>query len=325
MDTLKKLSLDIYNGKTTRFEKNDGQSMDANEALRGLILEKCDGKWSYNNYQKIKYDLFEILETIVTATTSPVLKEAFSDIMVWKDTALGDKPEFYVEDNKFYSVSVVADGTNNFIRQRMTDRRVPTKAFDLGLAIYEEWTPFFTGVVDFKKAIDKVILSMNHKIGTLIGQTFAKAYTGVQVDFKVTGSGGTVDKAKLIELCAKVGKDAVIYGSKLALSKIPQIESFAVDSTDVRNSGYVHMVAGIKCVELENSYDVASKTFAVENDKLFIVPNGDKVIYGGFEGDAWIVDQQEGARKDRQVEFFYGRRLHLGVAVATGFGLYEIK
>lgn len=322
-EKIKRLSLDLYKGNVKEFENAEGKMVDANEAMRQLILEKCNGEFTQRAFKKYQNDIFEILEVALTQATALATKDIFEPMMVWKDTALGEKPEFTVDNGELFEVSVVADGTTNLYRQRLHNRKVQTRAFNLGVKIYEEMVAFVTGRVDWTALVDRVAKSMDKKVAELIGKTFATAYTPVLAgNLKVQA---TMDEGKLLELAEKVGSGAVIYGTKLALSKIPGIQGFATDATDTRNAGYVRMFRGVKCVELENTYDANSNTFMLPNDKLFIVPEGDKCIYGGYEGDAIIDETAVGERYDLQVEFAMIRRLHLGVAVANRFGVYEIQ
>lgn len=322
---LKTLALDIYKNKVKTFTKEDGTVIDANDALRQLFDAKTGGDRSYRAFNKIKDEFLEILEVLITEGTSTISREVFKDIMVFKDTAYGEKPEFIAETPELFDVSVVAASNDNIRRERVFNNHIPTVAFDLGLKTYTEYDAFMLGRIDLNALIDKVIASFNKRVAEKIGEVFSKAYDNISVaELKVTHT--TVDEAKLLELCEKVGEGAVIYGSKLALSKIPSIAAYAVDSDDVRNVGYVRQFKGVKCVELENVYNKDTKSFAIANDTLFVIPNGDKIIYGGFEGDAYVIDNLDNptARLDRQLELTYVRRLHLGIGVTNRYGAYKI-
>lgn len=322
---LKTLALDIYKNKVKTFTKEDGTVIDANDALRQLFDAKTGGDRSYRAFNKIKDEFFEILEVLITEGTSTISREVFKDIMVFKDTAYGEKPEFIAETPELFDVSVVAASNDNIRRERVFNNHIPTVAFDLGLKTYTEYDAFMLGRIDLNALIDKVIASFNKRVAEKIGEVFSKAYDNISVaELKATHT--TVDEAKLLELCEKVGEGAVIYGSKLALSKIPSIAAYAVDSDDVRNVGYVRQFKGVKCVELENVYNKDTKSFAIANDTLFVIPNGDKIIYGGFEGDAYVIDNLDNptARLDRQLELTYVRRLHLGIGVTNRYGAYKI-
>lgn len=318
---ISRLGLDIYNKKVTTFKTETG-TIDANEALRQLLLDKCGGEWSYRSFKQNEHAFYEIVEEIVTQSTSDILRDTLDDFIIWKDTELGDRIEFIVENTDLFEVSVVADGTRNTRRQRLHNGRVQTTAFNLSVKIYEEWNSFMMGKIDWSKLIDRVVKSIEKKINIEIGKAFKNAYTSVLAgDLKVDGA---MNEAQLLELTEKVGNNPVIYGTKIALSKIPSIQGYVTDADDKRSNGYVRMFNGIKCVELENNYDKVSKTYDLENDKLFIVPEGDKIVYGGFEGQAIIKEDTSGNRLDMQVEFDFTRRLHLGVAVSNRFGVYKI-
>ncbi|MDU5350020.1 MAG: hypothetical protein E6147_03395 [Peptostreptococcus sp.] len=323
---LKSLALDIYTKKVQTFSTEDGSKIDANDALRKLFDEKTGGDRSPRAFNKIKDEFFEILEVLVTEGTSSITREVFSPIMEFKDTSYGEKPKFVTNNPELFDVSVIAASNDNIRRQRLFNGEVPTTPFDLGLAVYTEYDAFMLGKIDLNNLVDRVVASFNKRIAELIGETFAKGYDSITVDeLKVTHS--NVEEGKLLELCEKVGNGAVIYGTKIALSKIPGIENFAVDSTDIRNGGFVTKFKGVKCVQLENVYNKDTKKFAIANDTLFVIPEGDKILYGGFEGEAWINDNLDNGhrRLDRQLELSYARKFHLGIAVANRYGAYKIQ
>ncbi len=83
------------------------------------------------------------------------------------------------------------------------------------------------------------------------------------------------------------------------------------------------MFKGTECVELQNKYDLATKKWVLENDILFIVPSEVKPILIGFEGDAFVMDDETGERLDRQVEYEMTRKVHLGVLKNQVYGIYD--
>ena len=44
----------------------------------------------------------------------------------------------------------------------------------------------------------------------------------------------------------------------------------------------------------------------------------------GFEGKAFVLEDKSGARNDREVEYLFTRRVHIGVVKAVNFGRYDI-
>ncbi len=318
---LRKLSMDIYNG-VKNFSMADGTQKDANDVVRELILDKCNGTWSYRNFERIKNDVFEIIEEMITVQSNELTRATFEPFTAFKEVGFGELVEFELDDDELFEVSVIANGHDNLYRQRIINNKVSTKAFDLGVAIYNDMDEFMMGKIDWTKLVDRCARSLNKKIAEIIGSTFASGYDSIRTDLKTEGA---MDESKLVELCQKVGKDATIYGTKLALSKIPSIAAFPTDASDVRTKGYVQQFRGVSCVELENHYDKDSKKWALANDTLYIVPSGGKVVCVALEGDAWIIDDTSGSRKDRQIEYSLTRRIHVGLAVSQNYGAYKIN
>ena len=86
------------------------------------------------------------------------------------------------------------------------------------------------------------------------------------------------------------------------------------------------MFEGMKCVELKNTFNKETGKFGLGDDEhLYIVPNGmTKPIMVGFEGKAFVLEDKSGARNDREIEYLFTRRVHIGVVKAVNFGRYDI-
>ena len=271
-----------------------------------------------------KYEIYEVMSELLTTTTAELSRDMFEHIAQFKDTELGDRIEFIVENPELYEVSVIASGTNDLLRQKLINGKAQTTGFDLGVKIYAEFNEFMTGRIDWDKCVEKVAKSFNVAIAELIAKEWKTAYDTVSSDLKVTGD---IDENKLVELVQKVesqgqGK-AIIYGSKTALAKIPNITTLEANAREDREKGYVSMFKGTECVELQNKYDLATKKWVLENDILFIVPSEVKPILIGFEGDAFVMDDETGERLDRQVEYEMTRKVHLGVLKNQVYGIYD--
>ena len=211
------------------------------------------------------------MSELLTTTTAELSRDMFEHIAQFKDTELGDRIEFIVENPELYEVSVIASGTNDLLRQKLINGKAQTTSFDLGVKIYAEFNEFMTGRIDWDKCVEKVAKSFNVAIAELIAKEWKTAYDTVSSDLKVTGD---IDENKLVELVQKVesqgqGK-AVIYGSKTALAKIPNITTLEANAREDREKGYVSMFKGTECVELQNKYDLATKKWVLENDILFL-------------------------------------------------------
>ena len=322
MDTnaLRQLSMDLYNKRVVEFSEKE-----ANDRLRTYIKDEiCGGEWKPYTFLQHKYEIYEVMSELLTTTTAELSRDMFEHIAQFKDTELGDRIEFIVENPELYEVSVIASGTNDLLRQKLINGKAQTTGFDLGVKIYAEFNEFMTGRIDWDKCVEKVAKSFNVAIAELIAKEWKTAYDTVSSDLKVTGD---IDENKLVELVQKVesqgqGK-AIIYGSKTALAKIPNITTLEANAREDREKGYVSMFKGTECVELQNKYDLATKKWVLENDILFIVPSEVKPILIGFEGDAFVMDDETGERLDRQVEYEMTRKVHLGVLKNQVYGIYD--
>ena len=322
MDTnaLRQLSIDLYHIRVVEFSEKE-----ANDRLRTYIKDEiCGGEWKPYTFLQHKYEIYEVMSELLTTTTAELSRDMFEHIAQFKDTELGDRIEFIVENPELYEVSVIASGTNDLLRQKLINGKAQTTGFDLGVKIYAEFNEFMTGRIDWDKCVEKVAKSFNVAIAELIAKEWKTAYDTVSSDLKVTGD---IDENKLVELVQKVesqgqGK-AIIYGSKTALAKIPNITTLEANAREDREKGYVSMFKGTECVELQNKYDLATKKWVLENDILFIVPSEVKPILIGFEGDAFVMDDETGERLDRQVEYEMTRKVHLGVLKNQVYGIYD--
>ncbi len=322
MDTnaLRQLSMDLYHKRVVEFSEKE-----ANDRLRTYIKDEiCGGEWKPYTFLQHKYEIYEVMSELLTTTTAELSRDMFEHIAQFKDTELGDRIEFIVENPELYEVSVIASGTNDLLRQKLINGKAQTTGFDLGVKIYAEFNEFMTGRIDWDKCVEKVAKSFNVAIAELIAKEWKTAYDTVSSDLKVTGD---IDENKLVELVQKVesqgqGK-AIIYGSKTALAKIPNITTLEANAREDREKGYVSMFKGTECVELQNKYDLATKKWVLENDILFIVPSEVKPILIGFEGDAFVMDDETGERLDRQVEYEMTRKVHLGVLKNQVYGIYD--
>lgn len=320
---MEKLARDIYNGTVDKAEFSSTQ--EAEDRLREKILEKVGGTWDEWAFSKNYVEVFQILSESLTITTSELLRETFAPFCEYRDLKYGDTIEWEVDDDKLFDVAVVADDNNNFRRQRLMGRKVPMTAYPLGVKIYEQWSKWMAGRINFQATIDKVAKSMEHELVKRINSAFIGAYSAAPA---ILQANGTVTRDALSELCEKVAGlghgDITIYGTKMALSKIPGIESLEIDGLDRRNYGYLKAFEGYRCVDLKNTFN--KKTgFGLSNDKLFVVPANVKPIFVGFEGPGYVTtDSSILPRLDRELEYLFQRKVHVGAVKATDFGVYNI-
>ena len=310
---------DCYLGKTNTFSKEDQEKI-----LRGR-MEEVLGECVTNRdgfrraFMKHENEFFAIIEEMITLNVNRLSLDALSGWVEAKDFALGDKAEFKIKDDELYKVSYIANGLKPARRQKIYGRKVPTEAFRLGVKIYEEFFDFITGAIDWRECVDRVSRSFNYAIVKLVSKTFFGAFDALEADMKKTSNSVDDLLALIRKVEAKTGKKVAIYGCGHALDLVQAVCDD--DKTDVREYGYVTKFRGRNVIELMQVDDGA-----LPENKLLIVPDGEKVIRVGFEGNAMVFeDTNPASREDMQVEFSFARMVHMATLVAKNYGAFIIE
>lgn len=316
---LKDLSSDILNGKV----KNYAQCEDA---LRKEIIDICGGKWGQYTFFENKYKIFQILSETITDKVNRLTEEAFSDFCDVENFDLGNKKEFTVKNTDLLRIANIAEGKNSTRRQRLLGKKVPTSAFKLAIAIYEEFDRFIAGRIDWSEMVDRVSSTFQHHIAEAIASTMEGAYTSVHTNLKTSAAYSDKDLKKIVnKVKGATGQSVAIYGTPEAVGNIEGVGA-DLDKDDKRNFGYVKNFSGTPVIELPNYYDTERDKWALSNNILYVIPNDEKIIKLGFEGDTMIIENTDGTvRDDQQIEMFMSRKMHLGVVVASKFGMYKIQ
>ena len=317
---IQKLALDCYNGKVENFSVKDGE-----DTLKNEILNMVGGEWDYYSYQENKHKIFRLISEVLTVKVNELTAESFAAFCEVRDYALGDKVEFTVKNTDLFKVANIADGKNSTRRSRLLGRKVPTVAYKLAVAVYEEFDRFLAGRIDFRELVDRAAASFQHEIAMQISGAVQNAYTTTHENLKVSANYSDAELKKLIaKVKGATGQEVVIYGTPTALGQVESAGAIA-DLNDKRQFGYTKIFDGVQMLELPQVYDVENNQFGVKENLLLVLPVGEKLVKLGFEGQLMTIENTDGSvRDDQQIEFFMQRKLHLGVLVASRFGAYEI-
>ena len=110
---------------------------------------------------------------------------------------------------------------------------------------------------------------------------------------------------------AKAGQEAVIYGTKVALANLVEKGELVAESDldEIKHAGHVGMWHGCKVVEIPQFINRADE-LSLDDDLLYVIPNGTKIVKLLFEGDVDVIEVADPAvRKDMQFEYMFLRRL----------------
>jgi len=321
MTDLQKLSLDTYRGVVTNFSVAEGSN-----AIKNAIVEAVGGEWTYNKFMQNKYQVFAVLQEVLSIGMGTTLVDQFNGFADVQDTNLGDTTTFIVEDNSLFRVASICDGNLDIRRQKLNSSKFVIETQKLALKIYTDLDLFISGRVDFAKMIDRVTLSFASEVGNRIYSAIYGSYGSLSAPYSFSG---TFTEATLAEMIAHVeaitGQVAVIYGTKKALGKVTSTTPSERMKDELNLMGHQGYFQGTALLSLPQAHKANTSEFAIADDFLLVVPNGEKIVKVVFEGDAYMYDTVEGTRNDEQKEFFFARKVGVGVLKASQYGIYKLS
>lgn len=318
---LQKLALDTYRGSVEKYSK-----VEAENAIRNAVIDACGGEWNYFSFNKNKWDVYQIMSEVLSVGLGELLIGKFDNFAEVRDTQLGDTIEFIVEDNSLFRVATIADGNVDIRRQKLYNGKLSVTTEKLAIKIYEEFDRFIAGRIDWATMVDRVQLSYAHEVAIRIYNAIYGSYDTLVAPYQVSG---TFDETKLLDAIAHVeastGQKAVVFGTKRALSKITTAETSDGMKDKLNLLGHYGMFRGTDLLELPQAHKPGTNDFAVADDFLLIIPNGEKIVKVILEGDVYIYDTEAGQRNDEQIEFFFGRKVGIGVLKADNYAIYKLS
>lgn len=331
LNGLQQLCYDTYFNKVAKYSVGEAEDVIRKaflEELPALPKRKAEFKRYLKNNAK---QLFALLEETITPIANRLSIDAFGELVKVDAVDEGDKPTYRVKNKKLFPVCQIATGTGASHRRRMHDGKLDTESFRLSAFIYEEAFEFLTGRVSWTELCNRVAESFTHKTATLVTAAIFDAFDESGNKFHVQTNAAGLETA-LEDILEKVegatGVKCKILGTKGALAKVPNSGGAYLqdDLKDRRDFGYVKIFGSSPCAELPQYYDEDVEGFEIPRDILLIVPiNGEPLAYCCYEGDLEVVDNDEiYNRKDRQIQMEMERQLHVGVAVASKFGMVKI-
>ncbi|HEY5588893.1 MAG TPA: hypothetical protein VIK86_08060 [Candidatus Paceibacterota bacterium] len=323
---IQKLAFDAANGLAP-----EGYTKESiNEAVRNAVKDACGGEWNYYKFMENRYKVFAIMAEIMPVAMNTSLAGKFDGFADFKDTALGDKNYFTIEDNTVYQTCTVSRGNGDIERLKIVDKNFSIPTITKAIKFYEELDNFITGRMDMARLTEKASVSMAAYMGELISDTIYGSYSSVGTPFKATGVFDATTLTGIIEnVKAASGAERVqILGNTTALSKVVDSFGYSDKAKDSVNSlGYYGTFRGTDLISLPQGYRVGTQTLAVGANGLTIVPADEKIIKVILEGDAFVNMNDGTNRNDMQPEIFFSRKVGAAAitAVEGQFGLYRFS
>lgn len=303
------LGIDIYTGDVANYVAKDvdtsAGSMDdvMRERFEKDVLH--GENYNYRTYRKYKNDIFEILETVLDQTLPEGWKENefFDRFVETIRVDLGDKNEFYAEDNGYFTVSKFSGNHWDTIRERMDMGKsfsVETSWWEVHF--YNEFERFMKNIDSWTKLMDKARKSFLQAFQNAVYAAFSQMSDMAPEGFVGHGSLATdTERDALLELIDKVetanGVKPILVGTGAALRKLQKNidENWIAQSAkeERKNNGIVSSWEGYDLMPIPQVFKQGTFDFALSTTQILIVATNAKPIKFVFEGDSRLKETND--------------------------------
>ena len=288
--------------------------------------------------------LFDLIEEVVPNLLQSGWQDNpfFNEFVEVRNMDIGDQNVFYTEDETILTVSKVSGNHWDLDRQRLgkgTTFSVTTSWY--GIAVYSEYEKLLCGLEDFATFVTKLYEAVDRFVNESIYEAFVSAAAelpggaGGAGQWVKTGDLSAMTKDTFMTLIEDVqmatGMDAVILGTKAALTKLEGMQNIDWVSSEMKNERYttgkMGFFEGIRLVEIKQGFKLNDTTQRLVDDKqLFIMPVGDnkfvKVVNEGNPEMRQVNDNT--VNQDMTYDFRYMFKMGVGVQIGLRFGVWNI-
>ena len=319
------VAIDAVKGRTENFSAKQ-----TSDDLRTAFIELNGGstKISPKTFHRGN-PLFEltqelipvIIEEGIDSETNPLF-----DLVDYRNVTAGDSQEFDVDCDANFVVASAANGIRDVRRQRIVGgESVKVNTEMKVIRVYENLGRLLAGRIDFNKFVDGVAKAFKNYIAegaydAINGLSAATA--GLDDTYVLTGSYKEDDLIALIEhVEAATGKKAKIYGTRTALRKLTTAVQADSAKEDMYNIGYYGKFNGTDMICLKQAHKPGTSTFALNDNKVWVIASDDQPIKVVDEGDGLLIDKDPTTNADLTQEYVYGQGLGVAAICAAKIGV----
>jgi 6,7-dimethyl-8-ribityllumazine synthase len=214
------------------------------EVFQGVLgIDKnsrpADVRRALRRNQALVFDIIEetVQNLLVTGWGNDPFFQKYVD---QRNLALGDKNEFYSEDDSILSVMKVAGNHHDIIRQRLGAGTVQSiSTYWCAVKVYSEFERVVTGAEEFAKFVTKMYEAYDRYVKNALYDAMVGYATTLTGQFKKTGS---VTAENLNALCDLVstatGYPVMIMGTRTALSNVIGLQNAQYISDAMKDEHY---------------------------------------------------------------------------------------
>lgn len=327
MNELVKLGVDLYKNRVQQYSKSEG-----NEVMRKAFVEILGtDKPDFRQFRKHKIEVFEIIEEVLEQTiTDGMATPFFEQFVEYRDLNLGDTNEFYVEDRTMLTVARHSGNHWDIRRQKLNIGDTFTVQTEpMVAAVYTDFKRFLAGRIDWDAFISKVGQAFAQELNDRIHTEFMATINYLPAGFKETG---TFAEDKLLSIAEHVqaanqGSDLIIAGTKTALSKLSGVETLSEGMKDQLNrNGVLQFWKGYALLPIPQSHKPNTFEFAIENDRLIVLPANAKPIKVVKEGMPMVKEVSDGlTNQDMSMEYKFISQYGVATVFNLLYGQYSFS
>ena len=323
------VAIDAVKGRTENFS-----AAQTSDDLRNAFIEMNGGstKISPKTFHRGN-PLFELMQELI-----PVIIEEGIDaesnplfrLVEYRNVAEGDAIEFDVDCEANFVVATAANGIRDVRRQRIVGgETVPVNTEMKIVRVYENLGRLLAGRIDFNKFADGVAKAFKNYIAegaydAINGLSASTA--GLDDTYVLTGSYKEDELIALIDhVEAATGKVAKIYGTRTALRKLTTAVQADSAKEDLYNIGYYGKFNGTDMVCLKQAHKAGTSTFALNDNKVWVIASDDQPIKVVNEGDGLLIDKDPTANADLTQEYVYSQGLGVAAICAAKMGVCTLS
>lgn len=304
-------------------------------------LRKVAG--SINNFQKNKYDLFEIIMQEVDQVVPARLTGAVGPFANVHNVAFNEKVVVKrpLGRNRARQFVTRAAAMGVYRTFRLDNETFSVDTFTIGAGVSIDFQRILDGADDLADLVDIVTESMLEYTYMEIQRALRAAFStqvpaANRVDsntFEAEGmlklirtaaaySGGTPSASRAVifappEFIHAMGADAIVPGTNNTNG------IYHPDDIDsIHKTGYIKLFRGTPVVEIPQSFvdDNNDKTW-IDPQLAYVLPTGgSKVVDVVYEGGVQIYDH---INRDQSIEIMYNKRLGVSISTYHNWGIYR--
>ena len=324
---------DSLSGRVALFA--NGAEKYTDQAIREAFFEILgDDKLTYQNFRNNKNAIFSIMENVLT-TNLPLAWENsdfYRSFVDTKSTTFGDTNEFVVEDNSTMLVSRISGNHWQIERQKLQGKKSFSVALEwIGIRVYAELESFLKGTITLADMMAKLQKSFQNEIDARIVASFNGIGTYLPAKFQESG---TYDRATMNDLIQRVQiasqKDVILAGTRSALAAVAEGTNSAWISNaakeELATTGVVVENIGLPCraMIIPQTFVRGTYDFSVNNNVLYVLPEGTKPVKLFFEGQTRARDLDSQQTQDMTIDAVVESKIGTAIIVDSLVGKYTI-